>query len=159
MSNIYPRSEFLLPPYLLSSSLELSDTKINESEIRALLGTASQSCEVFVLQARTVPNGSTLTSRILRVIRRGAQAIYKRGAAAGRTLCVCVCVCVRVCVCVCVCVRVCVYASVCVCVWRGRTLSSICPRSEFHLCTPPSVPAAHDFYIHICIFIYMYIYI
>ena len=38
------------------SSLELSDTKVYETEIRALLATASHFCEVFVLKSRTVPN-------------------------------------------------------------------------------------------------------
>ena len=38
-------------------------------------------CEVVVLKLRTVPIGTALISKILRVIRRGAQAIYKRGAA------------------------------------------------------------------------------
>ena len=38
------------------SSLELSDTKVYEPYIRALLGTASHFCEVFVLKSRTVPN-------------------------------------------------------------------------------------------------------
>ena len=45
--------------------------------MRALLGTASQFCEVAV----TVPNGTTIGLRILRVIRRGAQAMYTRGGA------------------------------------------------------------------------------
>jgi len=40
---------------LLLSNLELSDTKVYESEIRALLGTASHFCEVVVLKLwRTV---------------------------------------------------------------------------------------------------------
>ena len=37
-----------------SSSLELSDTKVFEPEIRALFGTTSQLCEVVVLKSRTV---------------------------------------------------------------------------------------------------------
>ena len=72
--------EVLPPPSssLLLSSLELSNTQVYEPWIRTLLGTASHLCEVVVLQARTVPNGATLTLRILLVIRRGAQAMYKR---------------------------------------------------------------------------------
>ena len=58
--------------YLLLSSLDLSDAKVYEPEIRALLGTASQFCEEVVLKSRTVPNGISL--RILPVIRRGAQS-------------------------------------------------------------------------------------
>jgi len=38
---------------LLLSSLELSDTKTYEPQIRALLGTASHFCEVVVLKLRT----------------------------------------------------------------------------------------------------------
>ena len=38
---------------LLLSSLELSDTKVHEPSIRALLGTASHFCEVVVLTLRT----------------------------------------------------------------------------------------------------------
>ena len=55
--------------YLLRSSLELSDTKVHEPQIRALLGTASHFCEVVFLQSKTVPNGTTLSLGILRVIR------------------------------------------------------------------------------------------
>jgi len=40
---------------LLLSSLELSDAKVYEPQIRALLGTASHFCEVVVLKLRTVP--------------------------------------------------------------------------------------------------------
>jgi len=40
---------------VLLSSLELSDTKVYEPYIRALLGTASHFCEVVVLKLRTVP--------------------------------------------------------------------------------------------------------
>ena len=40
---------------LLLSSLELSDTKVYEPQIRALLGTASHFCEVVVLKLRSVP--------------------------------------------------------------------------------------------------------
>ena len=39
------------------SSLELSDTKVYEPQIRALLGTAAHFCEVVVLKLRTVPIG------------------------------------------------------------------------------------------------------
>ena len=66
---------------LVLSSLELSDTQVYEPYIRALLGTASYFCEIINLISRTVPNGTTLSLRILRVIRRGAQAMSKRGAA------------------------------------------------------------------------------
>jgi len=45
---------------LLLSGLELNDTKVNEPSIRARLGTASQFCEVAVVNMRTVPNGTTL---------------------------------------------------------------------------------------------------
>ena len=90
-----PRRRGLL---LLYYSLELSDTKVYEPQIRALLGTASHFCEAVVLRLRTVP----ISLRTLRVIRRGAHAMYKRGA----TVCVCVCMCMCMCVCVCVCVCV-----------------------------------------------------
>ena len=49
--------------------------------MRALLGTASNLCEVVVLKLRTVPLGTALNLRIIRVVRRGAQAMYKRGGA------------------------------------------------------------------------------
>ena len=50
-----PRSEVrqcnvLSSPSLLLSSLELSDTKVYEPQIRALLGTASHFCEIVVLK-------------------------------------------------------------------------------------------------------------
>ena len=64
---------------LLRSSLELSDTTIYEPQIRAHLGTFSHFCLVVVLKLRTVPLGTGLSQRILRVNRRGAQATYKRG--------------------------------------------------------------------------------
>ena len=48
---------------LLLSSLELSDAKVYESEIRALFGTASHFCEVVVLELRTVPIGTALSLR------------------------------------------------------------------------------------------------
>jgi len=63
----------------LLSSLGLSDTQVCEPSIRALLGTAPHFCQVVVLKSRTVPNRTTLSLRILRVIRRGAQAMYNRG--------------------------------------------------------------------------------
>ena len=66
---------------------------------------------VVVLQLRAVPLGAALSLRILRVNRRGAQAMYT-----GVFVCVCVCVCVCVFVCVCVRLCVCVYVCVCVCV-------------------------------------------
>jgi len=46
------------PSSLLLSSLELSDTKVYEPYIRALLGTASRFCEVGVLKSRTVSRRS-----------------------------------------------------------------------------------------------------
>ena len=39
------------------SILELSDTKVYEPQMRALLGTASPFCEVVVLKLRTEPTG------------------------------------------------------------------------------------------------------
>ena len=49
-----------VPPSLLTtlllSSLELSDTKVYEPQIRALLGTASRFCEVVVLKVPSSPN-------------------------------------------------------------------------------------------------------
>ena len=51
------------------SSLDLSDISVYEPYLRALLGTALQFCEVIFLKSRTVPNGTTLSSRIRRVIR------------------------------------------------------------------------------------------
>jgi len=62
---------------LLLSSLELSDTQVYEPQIRALLGTASHFYEVVVFKVRTVPIGTALSLRTLRVIFRGAQAMYK----------------------------------------------------------------------------------
>ena len=41
---------------VLLSSLELSDAKVYEPQIRALLGTASHFCEAVVLKLRTVKN-------------------------------------------------------------------------------------------------------
>ena len=49
--------------------------------MRALLGTASHFCEVVALKLRTVQIGTALSLKNLRVIRRGAQAMYKRGGA------------------------------------------------------------------------------
>ena len=63
---------------LVLSSLELSDTKVYEPSIRARLGTASHFCEAVVLRSRSVPTCTTLSRRILRVIRCGAQTMYKR---------------------------------------------------------------------------------
>jgi len=47
---------------LLLSSPQLSDTQVYEPEIRALLGNASQFCDVVVLKLRTAPNGITLSA-------------------------------------------------------------------------------------------------
>jgi len=44
---------------LILSSLELSDTKVYEPYVRALLRTASHSCEVVVLESRTASVGHT----------------------------------------------------------------------------------------------------
>ena len=49
--------------------------------MRALFGTAAHFCKVVVLNLGTLPIGAALSLRILQVIRRGAQATYKRGAA------------------------------------------------------------------------------
>ena len=54
--------------------------------MRALLGTVSQVCEVVVCKLRTLPLGTTLSFRILRVNRRAAQAMYKRGGVAMNRL-------------------------------------------------------------------------
>ena len=54
----------LFTSLVLPSSLELSDTKVYDPQIRALLGTASQFCEVVVLKSKTVTNGTTLSLRI-----------------------------------------------------------------------------------------------
>ena len=61
------------------SSLELSDTKVYETSARAVLGTTTHFCRVVVLKLRAVPIGTALSLRVLRLIRRGAQAMYKRG--------------------------------------------------------------------------------
>ena len=45
---------------LLLSSLELSNTKIYKSLIRALLGTAPHFCQAVVLKLRTVPLGTAV---------------------------------------------------------------------------------------------------
>jgi len=65
--------------------LKLSDTRVYEPQIRALLGTAPhftriQKCGAVpvVLKLRTAPLGAALNLGILRVSRRGAQAVYKR---------------------------------------------------------------------------------
>ena len=66
---------------LLFSSLELSDTTIYEPYIRALFGTASHFCEAVDPKLGAVLLGTLLKLGVLRVIRCGAQAMYKRGAA------------------------------------------------------------------------------
>ena len=50
-----PRAALVFPPSLLISSLELSDTKVYQPEIRALLETNSHFCEVIVFELRTLP--------------------------------------------------------------------------------------------------------
>ena len=52
-------------PSSILSNLELSDTKVYELYIRALLGTASHFCEVVVSKPRTLPNCTTLSVRML----------------------------------------------------------------------------------------------
>ena len=47
---------------LIPSNLELSDTKVCEPYIRALLGTASHFCVVLALKLRAVPIGTALIS-------------------------------------------------------------------------------------------------
>jgi len=47
--------------------------------MRALLGTAAHLCKKVLIGLRTAPIGIAISSTILRVIRRGAQAICKRG--------------------------------------------------------------------------------
>ena len=56
----------------------MSDPTIYEPYIRALLGIASHFHEALLLKFRAVPLGTVLNLRVLRVIRRGAQAMYKR---------------------------------------------------------------------------------
>ena len=56
-------ASFSLFPSLLLSSLELSDTKFYETFIRALLGTASQFCEVVVLTGAIHPERPTAIKR------------------------------------------------------------------------------------------------
>jgi hypothetical protein len=53
--DLKPESLNFFSSYLLLSSQELSDTKVYEPKIRALLGTAQHLCEVVVLQLKTVP--------------------------------------------------------------------------------------------------------
>ena len=48
--------------FFTSLGLELSDTKVYEPDIRALLGTASHYCEAVVLKSRAVPSGTALGS-------------------------------------------------------------------------------------------------
>ena len=44
--------------FFIALGLELSDTRVYEPEIRALLGAASHSCKAVVLTSRTVPSGT-----------------------------------------------------------------------------------------------------
>jgi len=67
------------PSSSLLPGLELSDTIVYAPSMRALHGTASYFCEVVVLELRGALIGTALNLRIFRVIRRGAQAMYKRG--------------------------------------------------------------------------------
>ena len=46
--------------FFITLGLELSDTKVYEPYIRALLGTASRSCGAVVLESGTVPFGTAL---------------------------------------------------------------------------------------------------
>ena len=52
--------------------------KVYEPQIRARLGTAAHFCDIGVLKLRNVPIGTAFSLRILRVIRRGARAMYKQ---------------------------------------------------------------------------------
>ena len=61
--------------FFITLGLEMSDTKVYEPEIRALLGTASHLCEAVVPKSGTVPVGTALDLRILLVVRRGAHAM------------------------------------------------------------------------------------
>jgi hypothetical protein len=47
--------------FFITLGLELSDTKVYEPEIRALLGTVSYYSEAVVLKSRTVPSGTATT--------------------------------------------------------------------------------------------------
>ena len=47
----------------ITLDLELSDTKVYEPYIRALLGTTSHYCEAVVLESRAVPFGTALSAR------------------------------------------------------------------------------------------------
>jgi len=63
----------------LLSSLELIDTTVYEPQIRALLGFDPHFCKSFALNLRTVPLGTALSLKILRVSYRGAQTEFERG--------------------------------------------------------------------------------
>ena len=52
--------------------------QVYEPQLQALLGTASHYCEAIVLELSAVPSGTALVSRILLLVRRGAQAIYNQ---------------------------------------------------------------------------------
>jgi hypothetical protein len=57
----------------MPSSLELSDTKVYEPSIRALLRTTSHFCEVLVLELRTVKLiNFTLNVKLINLTRTGA---------------------------------------------------------------------------------------
>jgi hypothetical protein len=58
---------------LLLSSLKLSDSKVDEPEMRSLLGTALHFCEVVVLKLRTLPN-----TRVALPIKRLQGPLLKR---------------------------------------------------------------------------------
>ena len=62
---------------LLLSSLELSNTKVYEPQIRALLGTASHFCQVGVLKLRTVPIAGVHAAGA--AARAGHAALPRRG--------------------------------------------------------------------------------
>ena len=64
------RSWRLLFSFVITLGLELSDKKVYEVSIRALLGTASQYCEALVLKSRTLPSGTALGLRILLALKR-----------------------------------------------------------------------------------------
>ena len=68
--SLHRKSAWSSSSSLLLASLGWSDTKVYEPQLRALLGTTSHFCEMFVLEPRTVPKYTTLSLGILRVIRR-----------------------------------------------------------------------------------------
>ena len=72
--------------FFITPGLEMSDTNVYEPQTRDLLGTPSQHREAVVLKSRIVPSGTALGLRILRVVRRGAQAMYDQFDKRGTTV-------------------------------------------------------------------------